>query len=393
MRILHVIPSISPKRGGPSQAVVEMVKSLREQNIEAQIVTSNDDGEGLLVVQTHELIDYQGVPVRFFPRWSPPIRALREFAFAHGFSDWLSKHIHEFDLVHIHALFSYCSTQAMRIARANNIPYVLRPLGLLQPWSLNQSAWRKKLFLTLWERTNINRAAYIHCTSDLEAQQVKHGFKNAKVKTIALGIEMPNIELENIELERPDSKQLGIPAQQPLLLYLSRLHPKKGLEQTLEALSLLQNKHWHFAIAGDGDPAYIEKLKAKVDSLELTQRCSFLGHIGGQSKAHLFQAAHLFVLCSHAENFGISVLEAMAHGTAPLVSYEVALAQIIKENKLGYACELNTDAIADALNEALDNTDETKKRAELARLYVADHFQWPAIAIQLNEIYRSSLRQ
>jgi hypothetical protein len=127
MRVLHVIPSIAAVRGGPSKAVIEMVKSLNKANCETEIVTTDDNGEMRLNIPLNDLNEYQGVPVRFFPRFSPQVHAVREFAFSASLTQWLWQHIQGYDLIHVHAIFSYPSTVAMAIARVRNIPYIVRP--------------------------------------------------------------------------------------------------------------------------------------------------------------------------------------------------------------------------------------------------------------------------
>ena len=168
LKVLHVIPSIAPCRGGPSKAVIQMVSSLRTNGIDAEIATTNDNGTDELDVELNARIDYLGVPVRFFKRFSPPINAIREFAYSRSFTAWLSRNINNYDVVHIHAVFSYCSSYAMYLARRKRIPYVVRPIGQLQHWSLAQSKAKKEWYLRVIERANLEAAPVVQFTAENE---------------------------------------------------------------------------------------------------------------------------------------------------------------------------------------------------------------------------------
>jgi len=284
----------------------------------------------------------------------------------------------------VHALFSYCSTQAMRIARAAKVPYILRPLGLLQKWSLQQSPLRKKLFLSAVERKNINAAAAVHCTSSIEERELKKRFTTAKVINLPLGIEVPK-KLANAQ-QLLDQK-LTIDWRQSTLLFMSRLHPKKGLEVTLDALKEIEQQPWQFVVAGDGDSGYVQSIKKQITSLGLNDRCHLVGHVKGDVKQALLQTCDLFILCSHTENFGIAVAEAMANGLAPLVSEEVALASEIKEKQLGYVCKLTSGDLARNIEIALGHPEQRQKFGHNASHYANSKFSWPQIADQLNQVY------
>ena len=192
LKVLHVIPSVSPLRGGPSKAVQEMVQALRQQGVEASILTTNDHGSGLdSSLITGRWIEWQGVPLLAFPRWSPPLRALREYAVSAGLAAWLTRHARRYDLLHIHALFSFPSSWAMATARRAQVPYLVRTIGMLSPWSLAQSPARKRWMLRLLERRNLEAASALHFTTEAERQEARPLALGAAELVLPLGVELP----------------------------------------------------------------------------------------------------------------------------------------------------------------------------------------------------------
>ena len=398
-KVLHVIPSVSPSRGGPSKAIIEMVGALKQEGIDAEIATTNDHGTVELDVPLNIRTQYRNVPVYFFKRFSPPINSVREFAYSRNFQQWIKKHIDDYDVIHVHAIFSFCSTYTMHLARKKNIPYIVRPIGQLESWSLKQSYKRKKHYLNIIERSNLNNANSVHFTAESERQQSLATLPKLKGVVIPLGINVPQ--------KIPDAKQKmikhwGLKGTVPTLVFLSRLHPKKGLERLLTSLSELDEFPFQLLIAGDGDSRYKQSLKDLVSSLTLSQQCHFIGFVEGDEKELLLQGGDLFTLTSHSENFGIAALEAMASGTAILVSNEVALSDVINENKLGFVTDLTVKGITDTLkmaltglnptsNDTLTKSDvsRTQTMGNNARDLVKKHYQWSNISQQLITLYNS----
>ncbi|NJP09717.1 MAG: glycosyltransferase [Leptolyngbyaceae cyanobacterium RU_5_1] len=387
MNVLHVIPSVAPVRGGPSQAVLEMVKALRSQGINAEIATTNDNGPGLLEVPLRQTIEYQGVPVCFFPRYSPNLPAIREFAFSKALTDWLWTHISDYDLVHVHAIFSYPSTAAMAIARLRNIPYLVRPLGQLCTWSLQQSALKKQVYLQLVERANLNHCRALHFTTAQEQQEAAHLGLTTSGFVLPHGLDLPE--------PYPDARsrlrqKLGVAPDEPIVLFLSRLHAKKGLDYLLPALGKLRAHQFTFILAGNGTPDYEAEVDQLIEQHGLRDRTYRSGFIAGEEKNVIMQGADIFALTSHSENFGIAVLEAIAAGLRVVTTPHVPLAAMIQHHQLGEVVELEVTAIAQALENALEmiqDREKNQERINLGRQIVTISYTWEQIAAQLAEIY------
>jgi glycosyltransferase involved in cell wall biosynthesis len=384
MKVLHVIPSIAPVRGGPSKAVLEMIKALRDKGIEAELATTNDNGPDLLDVPLEKRTEYQDVPVSFFPRFSPALNSVREFAFSGQLTTWLWQQIHEYDLLHVHAIFSYPSTAAMAIARLKQVPYIVRPLGQLCEWSLQQKASKKQIYLNLIEAANLNQSQALHLTSRQEQQEVSRLGLEIPSFILPHGLSIsPTIEDARIRLR----KQLNIPADEPIILFLSRLHPKKGLDYLIPALGKLTHHRFTFVIAGSGSPDYETEVKSLLFSHGIQNCTHFAGFVKGEMKDLFMQGSDLFALTSYSENFGVAVLEALAAGLPVLVTPGVALAELVQEKHLGYVAEMNVEAITQALQQALDNPHEVQKIGKRAHQLISECYTWDKIASNLSELY------
>jgi len=384
LRVLHVIPSISPLRGGPSKAVLDMVGALRQRGVDASILTTNDHGPGVdASLPTGKWIDRQGNPLIAFPRWSPPVQALREFAFSPGLVRWLNVHLLNYDLVHVHAIFSFPSTWAMRQARHAGVPYLVRTIGQLSPWSLAQSRSRKIWMLRLIEERNLNGAAALHFTAGAERDEVA-----------ALGLLPPTlvlplgVRLNNQTNRRAPERSEGAD-RTTRFLFLSRLHPKKQLDRLLEALALLNQQRpdssWELRIAGRGEPGYERQLQGQAESLGLGQRCRWLGQVEGEGKDRELADADWLVLPSAAENFGIAVAEALAAGTPAILSPEVAVSDLVATAGAGLVCASTPPELARTLAQALGGPSPATRLA--ARSLAAQRLSWPAIASSLEARY------
>lgn len=391
MRILHVIPSISPVRGGTSRAILDMVHALRDRGIDVEIATTNDDGDDLLDVPLGKCTLYDRIPTYFFPRFSPPLSAVREFAISGSFTTWLFQNSTKYDAIHVHALFSYTSTVAMAIARLRGVPYLNTPHGLLCEWSLEQSRQKKQTYLKIIERANLDRARAIHLTCQQEQQDFRS--LNFKSPTFILPLALTEIPAQIPNARTLLRQKLNLPLDEPIILFMSRLHRKKGLDYLIPALGKLMDRRFTFVIAGNGTAEY----EAEVNSLLLTtgirDRTHLAGFVEGEAKNLLIQGADLFALTSYSENFGIAVLEALAVGLPVLLTPEVGISSMVKEHQLGYVTELDIIAISQAISQYLNHLSDTTNSESSSRIrqFIQDNYTWSKIAKKLIDIYQNIL--
>ncbi|HEX8088884.1 MAG TPA: glycosyltransferase [Blastocatellia bacterium] len=386
LKVLHVIPAVAERYGGPSQAVFEMCRAVQRQGTDVLIATTDSDGRGRLSVEVGKPINYRGTRTIFFHRqWG------RRFGYCLPLARWLGGQVENFDVVHIHAVFSHPCLAAARACRKRGVPYVVRPLGSLDPWSMAQKPIRKRLMWHLAAGPMLRGAAAVHYTAREEQQLAERSLGIGHGFVIPLGIETEKlIDARPAGLFRGRHASLG---DRPYILALSRIHPKKNLELLLDVfLSLAERPEfepWRLVIAGDGEADYVKSLRALALERGGADKVIFPGWLGGTEKSSALQSAALFALTSHQENFGIAVVEALACGVPALVSEQVNLAPEIANNGLGWVTPLERATFSDTLTQVLRDADERERRGQAGQNFVARQFSWTKVAAQLTELYGS----
>ena len=385
INVLQVIPSLSPRLGGPTAAMLGLSKSLRNMGVSVQILTTNDDADNRLDVPVNRLISYQGIPTTFLPR---TVRA-KEFIYSHQLAKWHRQYLNNFDLVHTHYLFSHLPSFTARAARQRNIPYLMRPLGQLTPWALSQSANKKKIYTQLLERRNLEQAAAIYCTSPEEASNVRTFGLRTPTVTLPLGVYAP----EPIRDAREKLHQLyGIPVELPVVLFLSRLHHKKQPEVLIRAVEqLLKKQPCHIVLAGTGEPQYVEKLKKLVGALDIQGSVTFAGFVSGYSKNLLLQGSDIFALPSHSENFGIAVAEALIAGLPVVITPGIQISEEINAAKAGLVMDANVSDFSSALYQLMTMPHLRRQLVANGLSLAKTRYSWASIAQQLTPFYREML--
>jgi glycosyltransferase involved in cell wall biosynthesis len=387
MRVLQIVPSISLVYGGPSQMVMGLSTALADKGVEVTVLTTDsngDRGQAPLDVPLECPVWQNGYEIYYF-RCSP----FRRYKFSLNLLRWLSKHSHEYDLAHIHALFSPVSSMAATVARSCHLPYILRPLGTLDPADLQKKRQLKNLYAAVLERPNLAGAAAVHFTSDQEAKISDRFGTVTQDLVIPLGVSLPEITHPIAVREK-----FGIPSDRPLILFMSRIDPKKGLDLLIPSLAKLATEQdFQFVLAGANpqDPEFEASIRLQIQAVGLGDRTTLTGFVSGEDKTALLQAADLFVLPSYYENFGIAVAEAMAAATPVVISDQVHIWKEIQQAEAGWVTPCEMEALTDTLRIALSNRAEQARRGQCAQAYAANHYSWGAIAEQMIQAYTQIL--
>jgi glycosyltransferase involved in cell wall biosynthesis len=380
MKVLHVIPSVSAASGGPSRAIVDMERALAARGIEVTTVTTNDDSDGsTLPVRCGQPIATPNA-TRWYFRRSTVL-----FKTSVGMARWLKDNVETFDVVHAHGLFSFAPVAAAFLARRADVPYVLRPLGVLAPYGMTQHHPRlKKVSLALIERRLIEAASAMHFTSRAELNEAEALGLKCRGVVIPLGIDSGGSNWES-GCKRPNRTE---PFE---LLFLSRIDPKKNIEGLMRALALVISKSLPvvLTIAGGGDRDYLSRLQSLAHALDIAGHVKWIGHVEGEKKAEALEGARAFVLPSYSENFGLAAVEALAAGLPCIVSREVAIAPDIETACAGFVVGTDAESIAAGI-ERLIAGGEARYSAlsTAARALAVNAFSLEAMGERLEALYR-----
>jgi glycosyltransferase involved in cell wall biosynthesis len=386
LRVLHVIASMSPRHGGPTDALARMFPYLESNGVDSLVATTNDDLEDTLDVPLEKTVGFLGARAIFFENKFRRPRRLRDLAYSPGLLGWLRDNIKSFDVVHVHALFSIATWQTMRIAHEAGIPYLCRPLGVLGRWAMH-GAWHKRAFLQMFELRWLNLASAIEYSSELERDEASILGLRPPAHVIPLGFE-PVADAPDANDKFRSANR--IPPSTPIILFLSRIDPKKGLERLIKACAQLHDQAFKLVIAGAGQPEYEREMRTLVESSGLSSRVIWTGFLSGEEKAAVLRAADLFVLPSYSESFGIALAEAMSSGCAVITTPEVPLAQLVKAHQAGWVVSGEPDELAGILRQALMDRVQTRLFGENAARVSRTVLSYESVAPLLAGLYRNT---
>jgi glycosyltransferase involved in cell wall biosynthesis len=373
-----------PSAGGPPIVVERLCLLAPSEGWDASVITTslycNDDGIEL------ETLLRQRIDVKVLPISKP--RMLKR---ARRAKEVIDKAVRVADIVHLHTLWHPLNAIARKACARHGREYVLMPHGMLDPYSLRQKRWRKKVYLAAGERRNLQGAGRLIFTTVHEQQAARDSLKWLGAgEIIPLGADSPP------DVPRQTAREEFINlfpqvANRRCLIFLGRIHPKKGLDRLLAILPEIRQRHPSILliIAGDGEQSDVRRLKNLVRSKNIESHVLFTGLVEREVKWSALACAEVFILPSRQENFAISVAEAMHSGVPVVITNKVNSWPFVEKAQAGFVIdEENAElGMSKRLDELLSDPDKAQIMGSRGRNFAKEHFSWQRVTKDMISLY------
>lgn len=385
MKILMVTPYLGPVYGGIATVVPEIVKSLGKQSsLSIDLVTTDANDTHHLEVPLNTWIEKEDYRVRYFASWNR-----NDFILSGDLLLWLWQNVGDYDLLHSHTLFTPLMDVAHLICQMKQVPYMMTPHGMLEPWALAYKAWKKRLYYRLVEQRSLQKAAAIQALTGVEVEQIR-----------ALGLEKTALVPNGIHCEQ--FQQLP-PAQlfydaypqlqgKSIVFFLGRIDPKKGLDLLATAFAAVAKVYpdVHLVVAGPDSINFLPTAQGYFDEAGCADQVTFTGMIKGDLKLAALAAASVYVAPSRSEGFSMSILEGMASGLPCVFTTGCNFAEAATAG-VAYETAIEADAISTALLDCFADLDRAQAMGDRAKQFIFDHYTWDSIASRLAGAYGDML--
>ena len=382
MKVIIVTSSISRSSGGVGPVVKQLAKCQQELSCEISLCCWLEDDT------------FKDMPKnRQFKVIAEPTSKFSLPGGSRRLNERLARIIPGTDIVHCHALWESCLWSTAAIARKCRKPYVVTPHGMLEPWSLQQSKIKKSIVRQLFVNSYLFRAACLHATADQEAQSIRNlGFRNP-VAVIPIGLDMTEYCMpgDSRVIEESWPELTG----KKIMLFMSRVHPKKGLFNLAKVWGKLARKYsdWHLVIAGPDGNGHEAEVKAAIEKVGAAKQTTFTGPVYGELKKQLYAASDFFVLPTFSENFGIVIAEALASGK-PVITTKGTPWHELRTQKCGWWIDIGHEPLEVAMKEAMELSDQQRQGMGLrGKRLINENYTWPKIAADMINVYKWVLGQ
>lgn len=361
MHIVHVVSNLDKKSGGPSRSVPQLVDHLCDKGLQISLCFQNRGNEIVEISKNCNRIELPRVG------W-PDLTGIRK-----NFQRTLGQLQRDrpINLFHLHGMWDGFTNLAAWFARRERIDYIWTPRGMLEPWSLKQKRIKKKIAWLTYQKTNLRHAIAAHATAEMEAENLNQ-----------LGLTIPKFVIPNGIPRTPEVDLSNRQSDPRIALFLSRIHPKKGIELLIDAWQALKPANWICHLVGPGERGYLDSLRARIESAGLTGKIMLLPPLDDDQKWEAYERASLFVLPTYSENFGIVVAEALAM-RVPVITTTGTPWSMLPAKNCGWYISPNTPQLLEALKIAFEiPAEQLQKMGDNGCRFAKAEYGWENIAKQ-----------
>jgi len=394
LNILHVIQTLNPRHGGPVSALwgLAYAQAMAGNRVSIYTTITKKKQKRNWDNTKNTLTKDDAITIHCAAAYTPLL-------LSSAFISLLRRMIEHFDILHIHGLYRFPVTYAAWLARKTGIPYIIRPHGSLDPFLYQQSRFGKmalplkRMYERLFDIPNLNNAAAIHYTTKEEMERASFLGLRAKPALVPMGIDWESYRY--LPAKGSFRRRLGLKNQTPLVLFLGRINFKKGLDLLVPAFSqvLQEAPQARLAIVGPDNEGYGLKVRRWCQEQSIEDKTFFVDHLGPEEVKQAYVDADVFVLPSYTENFGMTIIEAMACGCPVVISDQVNIWREVKEAGAAMVTSIDPAEIAPAIRRVLKDRELARAMGARGRAEAENRYSWPKIVDRLTEIYQMLINE